>query len=278
MGNPSEWVNVQDAKLKCPVCGKPDWCLLHVDGKKVLCPRVKSVIKMGKAGYLHKLRDNGLCMDKTPRRRRSNRCINWTGLARLYFRKAYQNPAMIDIAEELAIPSQNLRASWRLGWNGEAYTIPAYNGYEEMNGIMRRWPKGEVDPITGKSKAWVPRSKNGLFIPKLKSWQGNLFICEGWSDAAALVQMGFRAIARANCQTGKEEIKTLIQRKRELEQVCVVGDNDKVGETGAMSLARSLSNIIQVQKLDVPEKYKDMREWYQWGAHKQAVVERVRFL
>ena len=21
----NEWVNVQDAKLKCPICGKPDW-------------------------------------------------------------------------------------------------------------------------------------------------------------------------------------------------------------------------------------------------------------
>jgi 5S rRNA maturation endonuclease (ribonuclease M5) len=160
-----------------------------------------------------------------------------------------------------------MRAAWRIGWDGEAYTLPCVNGYEELNGIMRRFPD--------KHKVWVSRSRNGLFIPKLKSWQGNVFVCEGWSDAAALIDMGFRAIARSNCETGAEDIKTLLRRRNEVQRVTVVADNDEVGMRGAKRLARSLYQQVQPGILHIPEQYKDMRQWYKAADPvKQAVVER----
>jgi len=43
----------------CPVCGKPDWCLVAPDGSAAICPRVKegALRKCGDAGYLHILTD-----------------------------------------------------------------------------------------------------------------------------------------------------------------------------------------------------------------------------
>lgn len=39
----------------CPICGKPDWCMVSADGKAAICPRVESPQNLGEAGYLHKL-------------------------------------------------------------------------------------------------------------------------------------------------------------------------------------------------------------------------------
>jgi hypothetical protein len=163
-----------------------------------------------------------------------------------------------------------------IGWDGEAYTFPAYDGFEEMVGIMRRFPDGH--------KIWVSRSRNGLFIPEMKSWEGNLFICEGLTDAAALVDLGFRAIGRANCQTGLDYIKTLLHRRSRIAQVTVVGDNDPdnvhgdVGQRGAGDLARALYKKARIAHLDIPDKYKDVRAWYQAGATQEQIILRSRML
>ena len=45
----------------CPVCGKPDWCLVAEDGSAAICARIEegSVKRCGDAGWLHILRENG---------------------------------------------------------------------------------------------------------------------------------------------------------------------------------------------------------------------------
>lgn len=39
----------------CPICGKPDWCLVSSDGNKAICQRIESNRPWGNAGYLHVL-------------------------------------------------------------------------------------------------------------------------------------------------------------------------------------------------------------------------------
>jgi hypothetical protein len=43
----------------CPICAKPDWCLISTDGKAVICARVESPRVAGSAGWLHPL-DRGI--------------------------------------------------------------------------------------------------------------------------------------------------------------------------------------------------------------------------
>ncbi|MFC2068247.1 hypothetical protein ACFLTP_04495 [Chloroflexota bacterium] len=50
------WLRVNSRNL-CPVCGKPDWCLILEDGKASICARIESDKPVGNkgAGWLHTL-------------------------------------------------------------------------------------------------------------------------------------------------------------------------------------------------------------------------------
>ena len=56
----SKWLRV-NKRNPCPVCGKPDWCLISPDGKTAICARIESDKPAGNkgAGWLHSL-DNPL--------------------------------------------------------------------------------------------------------------------------------------------------------------------------------------------------------------------------
>jgi hypothetical protein len=240
--------------------------LLHVAGKKVICPRTKSNVKLNKAGYLHKVHDNGL-LNKSikPNKHKSNRAINWTRINRQYKKKIHPCDK-IRLDHEIGLQNDSTLWNFGIGWDGEAYTFPAYDGSKRMIGIQRRFPDG--------GKVWVPRSRNGLFIPLMKSFEGNVFVTEGLTDAAALVDMGFRAIARSNCQTGLDYIKQLLRTHKGVLQVVVVADNDPVGQKGAASLARGLYGLVEnVAVLEPPSEYKDVRAWYKDGGGRSRITK-----
>lgn len=50
----SKWLRVS-GRNQCPVCGKPDWCLISQDGTAAICPRIRSDKQAGDAGWLHRL-------------------------------------------------------------------------------------------------------------------------------------------------------------------------------------------------------------------------------
>ncbi len=52
----NKWIRVTKHNL-CPVCGKPDWCLISQDGEAAICARIESDKPAGKkgAGWIHKL-------------------------------------------------------------------------------------------------------------------------------------------------------------------------------------------------------------------------------
>jgi hypothetical protein len=39
--------------LRCPICGKPNWCIVSDDGSKAICQRVASDRRCKDAGWLH---------------------------------------------------------------------------------------------------------------------------------------------------------------------------------------------------------------------------------
>ncbi len=56
----TKWIRVTK-RNPCPVCGKPDWCLISRDGKAMICARIESDRPAGNkgAGWIHTL-DNSV--------------------------------------------------------------------------------------------------------------------------------------------------------------------------------------------------------------------------
>jgi P4 family phage/plasmid primase-like protien len=56
------WTRLQEAGIDCPICGKPDWCMVSSDNPSdpsaVLCSRISEgcLREIGESGYLHLLR------------------------------------------------------------------------------------------------------------------------------------------------------------------------------------------------------------------------------
>jgi len=274
----NEWVAV-NRSIPCPICLKTDWCLLHIDGKKVICPRIKSNVRLGEAGFLHKVHDNGLKNSTKPNKRTSNLCVNWFNIQKLYRRKLKKKGNAHVLLKQLGLKNLESLTRFGLGWDGDAWTYPCYDGGKNIVGIMRRFEDGR--------KLFVSRSRPGLFLPKMNSFEGNVFICEGMSDSASMIDLGFRAIGRANCQTGIQYIKQLLHHHRNaVKQVTIVGDNDldnvqgNVGKGGAMKLARELYGGNQlIACLEIPDEFKDIRQWItEGGAGTVEIKERSRRL
>ena len=59
---PQNWIRTMDAEVDCPVCGKPDGCLVHSenpdDPQAAVCIRTKSERKL-RFGYVHILKEQG---------------------------------------------------------------------------------------------------------------------------------------------------------------------------------------------------------------------------
>jgi len=258
------WIPVSK-KQPCPICKKTDWCSLSSDGRKVVCPRIRSNVYLKGAGFLHKVEYNGVDpKEKVSIKRRSNMSINWKALSQLYEKKlSYDKGEQLSI--ELGVAMRYF-PPWHVGWDSEAWTIPAYNGDREMVGIQRRFPDGE--------KLWVSRSKNGLFIPEMKNIWGAIFITEGFSDGIAVSTLGARVIGRPNCQTGVGFIKRFIHINKNVREVVVVSDNDTVGVAGSARLMREISAQVTTSRVIVPEDYKDARKWIEAGATLNDLIER----
>lgn len=260
----------------CPICCKPDWCLVTVDGSAVICPRVEegSVKRCGEAGYLHILidrhnRHNGHKFSVNRRRLLKSVSIGREQLRDFgQLAKRYQQQLRTEeldvLADLLGVSAQSLERL-NVGWDGKAYTFPMSNYFGKIIGIRRRFPSGR--------KVSVVDSKSGLFIPKGLSTDGFLLVCEGATDTAAALDLAFPAIGRPSCNS-KVEMTANLARGR---TVVIVSDNDKVGQTGSKRLARVLSLFCPSVKIVYPPGgSKDLRQWLKAGLSKETLQELIQ--
>jgi len=133
-------------------------------------------------------------------------------------------------------------------------------------GIRRRFPNGRKVSLTG--------SKTGLFIPADLPPEGLLLICEGTTDTAAALDLGFNAIGRPNCNSLVKMTASAVKGYRE---IVIVADNDTAGKTGAEKLANYLAvRCRNVKIVCPPEGIKDLRQWLQVGlttAYLKQIIE-----
>ena len=157
------------------------------------------------------------------------------------------------LSMKLGISAKSLKRLC-VGWDGEAYTFPMSNAQGQIIGIRRRFPDGCKVSIIG--------SKTGLFIPFDLSPESLLLICEGPTDTAAALDLGFTAIGRPNCNSKVEMTAETVKGR----DIVIFGDNDDGGMVGAERLSDTLVLYCKdVRIVYPPDGIKDLRDWLSIG-------------
>lgn len=269
--NESNYVRVR-RDLPCPICGKPDWCSISSDGQICICMRVSEgcVLETKNNGFLHRLTDT----DTTPapgswRFVQSSvqpvseiNSNEWRSFSQLYHLKA-KEIGLYKLSDNLGVSVQSLE-QLEVGWSNKqrAWTFPMMRDSSSYGGIRLRNDHGKKWAIKG--------SKQGLFIPKqlrdTEKQVQTLFIAEGPTDTAALLDLGAAAIGRPSCSGGTAQLLAYVQQLRPA-QLVIASDHDKPGQQGAAALAKQLASHGHATLVVTPPvAHKDMRAWLRAGA------------
>lgn len=249
----------------CPICQKPDWCLVAKDRSAAICARIEegSVKKSGDAGWLHILIDSHNRHNRhkgTAKERRlmkttailKGKCIDFERMTQQYSQQLNMN-RLKAVSKQLGVSIESLKRLY-IGWDSKAYTFPMSNDFGKKSGIHRRFPNG--------FKASVKGSKVGLFIPSDLTGKGPMLICEGLSDTVAALCLAFDAIGRPSCNSKVNMTARYVQGRN----IAIVADNDTPGRSGTEKLALKLVLFCPSVKIICPPAgIKDLRQWLSTG-------------
>ncbi len=175
------------------------------------------------------------------------------------FRAAVRPAALARLAAALGVTVASL-TRLGIGWSAEhwAWAFPMLDIDGQVLGIRLRRAGGKKTSVRG--------GREGLFIPEALDLGGRLLVCEGPTDAAAVLDLGFSAVGRPSCLGGVKLLVELVQRVKPAE-VVIAGDGDEPGQRGAESLASVLTAYCPaVRIITPPTPFKDARAWRQGGA------------
>lgn len=244
------WQRVTRAH-RCPICDHDSWCCVADD--LVLCMRSESARpSTGKAGgWLHSLGSRPSkpatvkpAMPVAPLRNGAELLERWS-LATL---DAQRN----KLAAKLGV---SVTALYRLGaqWAQayEAWGFPMRDGHGNVCGIRLRKENAEKFAVTG--------SREGLFYDPAMS-APCVMVCEGPTDTAAAMTLGFAAVGRPSCMGAADKLRDLC-RERRVGRLVIVADDDGPGRDGANMLCSTLLLPYKILAL----QQKDLRAFVQVG-------------
>lgn len=270
------WQRVTRQQL-CPICHKPDWCMIAPRGDVVLCMRVVSSkpheIEGGEVGYFHDIKDADVrfCRHNREAKNEQDPVIN-VGKLMDRWREETEDTMIEQFAEALGLrlfALQHLRcvrAREHCAW-----AFPMFDGYGNYVGVRLRTTDG--------SRKWAVRgSHQGVFLPYHHGW--NLYgqtrmalVCEGPTDTAAALSIGFYAVGRPSCGGGMADIITAFRRLGVTSAV-IVADSDEVGCRGATMLQKHLP--IRSALIVLPAK--DLREFVRLGGTRELLDSMINNL
>jgi len=245
----------------CPVCGKPDWCLVSRDGAAAICSRIESDRVFGDqgAGWPHHLRDDGWASTdwrSLPRQSpesRSELAQDFGKLSEKYVDEL-RPESRGWLASELGLKLDSLTALC-VGYaqDYEAFSFPMREPNGNTCGIRLRRYDGSNLAVRGSRAGlfFVPGRLNGKF----------LLICEGPSDTAALLSMGYGSvIGHPKCGGASDRVVTVCRWLRPAIAL-LIPEAGELGRIGAEVLASGLKLIVpQTTTVILPNGCKDVRE------------------
>ena len=281
-------------RRRCPICGHDSHCFFTDDGRSVWCMRVsegaeKRDIRFydGRLGSLHRL--NGQAAAAPVKRDEAAMpTLSPAELANYArrFETAVPPSRLQALAAKLVVTVDSLRAL-RIGWadrdtltaagtkcTGEGcWSFPMTDGIDRVVGIRLRTPDGFKYAVTGGS--------SGVFVPAAEK-ADDVVVPEGPTDAAALIDLAFTPIGRADCQSGTPAIVTAVKRLQ-AKRVVLMLDNDPAANPQArravqlgMSHTRAaLSQICRVVVIHPPD-HKDVRAAVADGVSRRDVLRWIR--
>jgi len=233
----------------------------------VICARVESPKRCGEAGWLHKLRDDWRNsppprLDPKPERPEPKR--DFAAFAELCTTQLHRD-ALGAFAGKMGLSVGSL-VRLGLGWSLEhkAFTFPMRRGSDgKVVGIRLRLRSGRKLAVKG--------GREGLFVPSDTPRTGELYLPEGPTDTAALLDIGCEAVGRPSCNGGIQHILSFIARSK-YAGICVVADADAPGQQWAKVLAEKLLPYApRVWIVTPPDGHKDVRDWVRGGATKRNI-------
>jgi hypothetical protein len=245
----------------CPVCGKPNWCAVSADGTAAICPRVESPKRCGEAGWLHRLADAPAGPRRHVRHVRLTPSGPDLGPLAAEYRAALDAGRRHQLAHQIGVSEASLTALG-VGWSAGhgAFSFPMSDCGGRTVGIRLRRPDGAKYAVRG--------GREGLFLPSAPTSPAGapLLVCDGPTDAAALLDLGFGHVAgRPSCTGGVKLLCELVRRRRPGD-VVIVADADEPGRRGADSLASVLvCYVLAVRVIVPPGGAKDVREYLRSG-------------
>lgn len=170
------------------------------------------------------------------------------------------------LGENLGVSRLSLRLL-RVGWSStsDAFSFPMWRSGSRVIGIRLRSMNGKKWAIKG--------SRQGLFMPiEWINKRNGVVICEGPTDTAAMMTLGFNAIGRPSALGSHALVEEAVCGK----SVCIISDSDKVGLDSSQRLCRHLKSSHECKRVGilVPPN-KDAREWIRCGATRSEVADAI---
>ena len=267
------WPTVSAAN-PCRVCGKTDWCALGDRAAK--CMRIASAHPSKDGGWYHFYGGEVSRPAKIPQSRPVAPTID----AEAQIRRFAENTKQEDLdayAGELGVNGHSLYclgAAVTFGYN--TWAFPMRDGNGQAIGIRLRNSFGKKWAVTG--------SRAGIFLPVNHDAERDriAMICEGPTDTAAALTLGYFAIGRPSCNSGSEYVHAVINRLG-IRRVVIVCDDDTrerpdgVKYSPGIDGARALAKELKVPHVIWPPGgAKDIREFLQRGGTKQMIDASLR--
>lgn len=253
---------------RCPVCGKPDWCLVACDRTSAVCKRIASGSEFGRSGWYHDLVGTSTPGEYAPAPK------SWTNTlpeidAEAVFRELQGDldPRLLEYhAEKLGLECVSLSAIG-VGYyrRSTALAFPMRDPFtNKIVGIRLRNEDGRKWAYAG--------SKSGLFYDtrvvddSFAFDTTTMYVCEGPTDTAALIDIGFEfVVGRPSCNDGNQKVSQLA-RITGAKAIVIVSDTDEPGLAGADILASDVRGVVESVKVIQPTGgAKDARAWKSMG-------------
>ena len=249
-------------RSRCPICGHDHWCLVALDGSIALCHRVESKV-LTKAGYRHVIDEAKAAVSSFAQQSLTRKRFFRPDVLMNKYQRAVESHELEAFAQSLQVePGALYLLEVGRCCQLSTWAFPMRDAFDVTIGIRLRNDEGRKWAVTG--------SRSGLFYSTKKRPGETLVVCEGPTDAAALLSIDLDVVGRSDAKNGHEHLVGYVRRFPT--NVVIVADSDHVGLSGAATLANAISGIAKSVRVMQPGIYKDARDW------KKSGLTRTRFL